>query len=335
MKTPDFFFHGQGLWPGLLSPLSGLWRLGAALKRNRTVTQKIDTPVICVGNLTVGGTGKTPIVIALAHYFRQAGLSPHIITRGYGGNLKGPLKIDLSTHSAADVGDEALLLAQAAPAWMGADRSVTARAAQEAGADLILMDDGHQNFSLAKDYSLVVIDRAYGFGSGRILPAGPLREPVAEGLSRANAIILLASGDHVETTNWRQPVKDTGLPVIRASLEPGIEAEQIVGQKVVAFAGIGRPEKFFATLENLKCEIIEKRSFADHHVYSEDEIMKLVELAASQGARPVTTSKDHVRLPPEARPMITEIPVSITFENIRTLNELFSDLIKQASRHNG
>jgi tetraacyldisaccharide 4'-kinase len=334
MKTPEFFFHGQGIWPRLLSPLSVLWQLGAAIKRNRSNTRQMNVPVICVGNLTVGGTGKTPVVIALAHYFRHAGLTPHIITRGHGGKLEGPVKVDATTHIALDVGDEALLLTHAAPTWMAKDRAAAAEAAEKAGADLILMDDGHQNFSIAKDYALVVIDRAWGFGSGRIMPAGPLREPIAEGLARANAVVLLAGGDHVETTNWRQPVKDAGLPVIRASLETGMEAEQFVGQKVVAFAGIGRPEKFFTTLENLKCDIVERRAFADHHPYTPDDIMQLVDLAAINEARPVTTSKDFARLPPEARAMVSEIPVGLGFENSRTLDDVFADLLKQTTRHN-
>jgi tetraacyldisaccharide 4'-kinase len=334
MKTPDFFFHGQGLWPRLLSPLSSLWQLGAAWKQLRSTTEKIDIPVVCVGNLTVGGTGKTPIVIALAGYFSQAGLTAHIITRGYGGKLAGPVQVDTKIHTAVDVGDEALLLAQAAPTWIAKDRAAAAKAAVAANADLVLMDDGHQNFSLKKDVSLVVIDRAWGFGSGRIMPAGPLRETVEQGLARADAVILLASGDHVETTNWRQPVEEAGLPVIRASLETGMEAETIVGQSVVAFAGIGRPDKFFATLENLKCDVVERQAFADHHTYSADEIMRIVELAARLDARAVTTSKDYVRLPPEARAMVTEVPVDIVFENTRTLGEVFAGLISRASRHN-
>ena len=334
MKTPEFFFHGQGIWPRLLSPLSRLWQMGGAIKRRRTVTRQMNVPVICVGNLTVGGTGKTPVVIALAQYFRQAGLAPHIITRGFGGKLDGPVRVDPAVHSALDVGGEALLLTRAAPTWMAKDRAAAAESAEKAGADLILMDDGHQNFSLAKDYALVVIDGAWGFGSGRIMPAGPLREPIAEGLARANAVILLAGGGHLETTNWRKPVKQSGLPVIRASLETGIDAEQFAGQKVVAFAGIGRPEKFFATLENMKCNIVERRAFADHHTYTPDEIMKLVELAAINEARPVTTSKDFARLPAEARAMVSEIPVGLIFENSRTLNDVFAGLLKQTTRHN-
>ena len=335
MKAPEFFFHGQGIWPRILSPLSAFWQVGAAIKRRRTVTHKALVPVVCVGNLTAGGTGKTPVVIALAQYFRQAGFKPHILTRGYGGKLAGPVKVDVSSHEAVDVGDEALLLARVAPTWVAKNRADAARAAEHDGADLILMDDGHQNYALAKDFSLVVIDRAYGFGNGRILPAGPLREPVSEGLARASAVILMSGGDHVETTTWRQPVKNAGLPVVRASLEPGIEAEQFSGQKVIAFAGIGRPEKFFSTLENLKCDIIERQSFADHHLYTPDEIMKLVETAAFHDARAVTTSKDMVRLPLEARSMVSEIPVGLTFENPRTLDDVFADLINRENQHNG
>ena len=334
MKTPEFFFHGQGLWPRLLAPFSPLWLLGAAWKKSRTTATKVDVPVVCVGNLTVGGTGKTPVVIALARFFAQEGLKPHIVTRGYGGNLPGPLQVDPARHSAAEVGDEALLLAEAAPTWMAKDRAAAARAASDAAAGVILMDDGHQNHSLVKDYSLVVIDRAYGFGSGRIMPAGPLREPVAQGLARADAIVLIASGDHIETTGWRQPVKESGLPVVLASLETGIEAERFSGQRVVAFAGIGRPEKFFSTLENLKCEIVERHAFADHHAYTPDEVMTLVEQAALLEARLVTTAKDIVRLPPEARAMVSEIPVGIVFENPRILSDIFSGLTGQANRHN-
>jgi tetraacyldisaccharide 4'-kinase len=331
MRPPDFWRRDEGLWPTLLQPLSLIWRVATVLKQASARPYKSSVPVICVGNLGVGGAGKTPVALAIGARLSRANIKPHFLTRGYGGRRKGPLQVDPARHSAKDVGDEALLLAAAAPTWVGPDRGATARLAIAAGAGALVMDDGFQNMTLAKDLSLIVVDQDYGFGNGRVLPAGPLREPVAQGLTRASGVIVL-DGSSKETPLSTLPpgLGDTTLPVIPARLEPRPGSETMTGTKVVAFAGIGRPDKFFATLEFMGCDIIERHTFDDHHFFSADEIMRIVERAAALGARPVTTAKDAVRLTPEARPMIDVLNVGVEFVAPETLDQLLQPIIERA-----
>jgi len=331
MRPPDFWRRREGLWPVLLQPLSLIWRAASGIKQATARPYKSSAPVICVGNLGVGGAGKTPVALAIGARLLRAGIKPHFLTRGYGGRLKGPLQIDPARHTAKDVGDEALLLADTAPTWLGADRGETARRAEATGAGALVMDDGFQNTTLAKDLSLIVVDQEYGFGNGRVVPAGPLREPVAQGLARADGVIVLegASGRAAAST-LPDGLGDIALPVIAARLEPMPGSEKMTGTKVVAFAGIGRPDKFFATLEFMGCEIVERHAFDDHHFFTADEVMRIVEQAASLGARPVTTAKDAVRLSPEARPMIDVLNVVVEFAAPEKLDQLLKPIIEQA-----
>jgi len=331
MRPPEFWRQGGGPWATLLQPLSLIWQAASAIKQTTVRPYKSSIPVICVGNLGVGGAGKTPVALAIGARFSRAGIKPHFLTRGYGGHLKGPLRVDPAGHTAIDVGDEALLLAAAAPTWLGADRGETARQAIAAGAEALVMDDGFQNTTLTKDLSLIVVDQDYGFGNGRVIPAGPLREPIAQGLARADGVIVL-DGSSGQSASPTPPdgLHDIGLPVIAARLEPLLGSEKMTGTKVVAFAGIGRPDKFFATLEFMGCEIVGRHSFDDHHFFSADEIMRIVEQAASLGARPVTTAKDAVRLSPEARPMIDVLNVGVEFAAPEKLDQLLQPIIKRA-----
>ena len=287
MRAPEFWTHGRGPWPILLSPASILWRAAAARRQQNPKAYRAPVPVICIGNLTAGGSGKTPVALAVGARLWQNKIRAHFLIRGYGGGLKGPVRVEPDEHTAADVGDEALLLGQAAPTWIGGDRAASAKAAVAAGAELLVMDDGHQNTDLFKDLSLIVIDRAYGFGNGRVMPAGPLREAVSGGLERADAVIALDGGDGGDREDWRREVAAAGLSVLAAVMEPGADNEAIAGKKVLAFAGIGRPEKFFASLEQIGCDVAAGVSFPDHHPYDADEIMRLVEKAAEIGAVPV------------------------------------------------
>jgi tetraacyldisaccharide 4'-kinase len=264
----------------------------------------VSAPVVCVGNLVAGGAGKTPVALALGEAAVALGHNPHFLSRGYGGRIAGPARVDPARHGAADAGDEPLLLAAVAPTWVAHDRAAAADAAVAAGAGLLIMDDGHQNSSLRKDLSLVVIDGEYGLGNGRVMPAGPLREPAAEGLARADVVVMMGEDRHAITDNAARWV-----PVVRARLMPTAWSQRLQDRAVLGFAGIGRPEKFFATLRALGCRVVDEQPFADHHAYSPDEIMQLVERAAVLGAVPVTTAKDHVRLPPEARPMVEVVDV--------------------------
>ncbi len=313
------------MWPVVLGPPAALWSAVATLKMALAHPYKAAVPVICVGNLGIGGAGKTPVALALAALLRRRGVTAHFLTRGYGGRLKGPLRVDPARHDARQVGDEALLLAAAAPTWLGADRAKTARAAVAEGARALVMDDGHQNMTLAKDLSLIVVDREYGFGNARVLPAGPLREPVAQGLARADAVIVLDGAGGAGGGGAALP--ELNLPLFAAHLGVLPGAQPAAGKKVVAFAGIGRPEKFFSLLEGLGYDLVDRQAFADHHDFSVDEIMRLVEQAAALEARPITTAKDAVRLPEEARAMIDVLPVGVEFADPGALEALLEPLI--------
>lgn len=317
MRTPEHFIRNDGL-ARTLAPFSGLYSAVSRLKRRFRRSWQAPIPVICVGNLTAGGAGKTPVALALGALLRERDQNVQFLSRGYGGCLRGPVKVERHAHFAGDVGDEPLLLAEAAPTWVSRDRVAGAKAAIEDGATVIVMDDGFQNPSLAKTLSLVVVDGGFGFGNGRTLPAGPLREPIEEGLARADAIILVEP-DLVQAADT---LGETSLPVIRARLAPSHAAQRFAGRKVVAFAGIGRPEKFFATLESLGCMIITKRGFPDHHKFNPDEIMRMVEIARAAGAMLVTTDKDYVRLSPDSQAMVEAVPVTLEWRNPQEIETL-------------
>jgi len=310
MQAPAFWHHG-GAAAWLLAPLSWLYDAGGRARRALARPQQAGVPVICIGNLTAGGSGKTPTALAIAARLQARGARPHFLSRGYGGRLRGPLRVDPERHTAADVGDEPLLLARQAPTWIARDRVAGAAAAVAAGADAIVMDDGFQNPHLAKDLSLLVIDQGYGLGNGRVHPAGPLREAAGRGFARADGAVLLLAEDRPPAPLALPPA----LPVLPARLLPAPEAQRLAGQRVLAFAGIGRPARFFATLLGLGVELVAARAFPDHYPFAPDEIMALVEEAHAAGAVPVTTAKDHVRLPPDARAMVQWIEVGLAFDD--------------------
>lgn len=335
MRAPEFWRRGsRSPWPFLLAPLGALYALGGRWRRQRTTPFIAGRPVICVGNLVAGGTGKTPTTLAIGRHLRDQGCAVHFLTRGYGGRLAGPVRVDPAAHTAAEVGDEPLLLAAAAPTWVSADRPAGARAAIADGARIIVMDDGHQNPTLHKDLSLIVMDTEYGVGNGRVMPAGPLREPIAEGMRRADAVIAVgpvardADDDRVRTTG-------TGKPLLRARITPGPEVYTFADHGVIAFAGIGRPEKFFDTLRQAGAHILAAYPFADHHAYTADEVMRLVEAAAAHGAKLVTTEKDAVRLPAEARHMVETLSVTLEFADPGALTHLLAPLVARALREGG
>src|SRR3984885_5628178 len=242
MRTPDFWSeqdYTARLARAVLSPVGWMYGASVAWKRDHAHPFRAKAKTVCVGNLTAGGSGKTPIVAAIVELISKRSLKPVILTRGYGGSDKGPLLVDPNVHRAEEIGDEPLRLAGSAPVIVSRNRAQGAMLADEHGADVIVMDDGHQNFQMAKDVSIVVVDAEAGFGNGRVLPAGPLREPVPQGLARADAVVLVGLGTP-GMPSWSGPV-------IRALLVPDSNVE-LNGARVVAFAGIGRPEKFFGTL---------------------------------------------------------------------------------------
>jgi len=321
MRAPEFWSHGGAL-PAVLSPLAALYDLGSRTQRALARPWRASVPVICAGNIVAGGAGKTPVAIALARRLIELGKHPHFLSRGYGGTEAGPLRVDRARHDAGQVGDEPLLLAGVAPAWIARDRPAGARAAITAGADMIVMDDGLQNPTIEKDLSLMVVDGGYGFGNRHVMPAGPLRETIDDGLSRVDAVVLV--GDD-EAGCAR--LLDGRKPVLRARLMPELGAEDIANRDVVAFAGIGRPEKFFATLRELGCRIVAARSFADHHRYTAEDVMHLVEVAAAREAIAVTTEKDAVRLPPEARGMVRVLKVALQWESPAALDTILKNVL--------
>jgi tetraacyldisaccharide 4'-kinase len=273
--------------------------------------------VICVGNLTVGGAGKTPVALALAERLLARGERPHFVTRGYGGRARGPLRVDIGRHDSALVGDEALLLAAVAPTWVARDRLAGAYAAAGAGAGLVILDDGFQNPRLRPDVAVLVIDGSSGFGNGRLLPAGPLREPVADGLSRASAVVRIGA-DRVGIDR----LLPADLPCLAAELRPAAPAPALAGRRVLAFAGIARPEKLFTTLRTAGAELVACEAFADHHRYRRAEIERLLARAAREEALCVTTSKDAVRLPADLRPRVAVLPVALAWQQPAALDRL-------------
>lgn len=257
----------------------------------------------------MGGAGKTPTVIALAKYLQNKGLSPHILSRGYKAHVSGPTLVDLAHHSAHEVGDEPLLLSRTAPTWVYKDRVASAHAAIEAGADILIMDDGFQNPSLYKDMSLVVVDGKQGFGNGRVFPAGPLREYPSRGLARADAVVLLGKDEH-------------GFSFPKPVLKGQLKAVNPKAGRVLAFTGLGFPEKFYQTLRDQGYEIVDTESFPDHHPYTNVEILQLIESARGHTARLITTEKDMVRIPLELRSQIETLDIWLEFEHINLLDDL-------------
>ena len=308
MKTPEFWYDAPGAMASVLAPIASLYALGDGVKKRFTRPQRAAVPVICVGNLVAGGAGKTPVALALAKLLADREVA--FLTRGYGGSQVGPLRVEAYRHRADEVGDEALLLARVAPTWVARDRVAGAHAASVAGARIIIMDDGFQNPSLIKDFSLIVADGATGFGNGRLIPAGPLREPVADGFARADGLVIIGEDKTAIAANLHPD-----FPVLAAHLEPTQDAAFIAGKRVVAIAGIGRPAKFFATLEEMGCTLAAHHAFADHHAYTVPEIMNICVQSAALDATVVTTEKDWVRLPLPTRSMVQTVPVTLEWQD--------------------
>ena len=330
MKAPHFWSAGLDprsreaapLTRLLLSPLAFAYRLGVQAKLKKAVPVGVGIPVICVGNLTVGGVGKTPVVAAIRSALTARGMRAATLSRGYGGGAKGVVRVQSGTHTAADVGDEPLMLAASGESWIGRDRVAAARAMEADGVQVIVMDDGHQTPSLHKDLSIIVIDTAAPFGNGHLLPKGPLREPVADGLARAQGVVLMGEGD------MPAPVQRAGPPALRAFVEP---VDAMPEGPLVAFAGIGRPIKFFDALKAAGADLREAVGYGDHHVYTEGELKFLHKLATHHGARLITTTKDHVRLSQSEQQRVLAFPVAARFEDAGALDALLDPITTPAS----
>ncbi len=332
MREPAFWWRKPGLAACALSPLGAIYGAIAGARMGATGA-RAPVPVICVGNFTLGGSGKTPAAIALADMLIAAGHRPVMLSRGYGGGAAGPLVVDGLAHGAAQVGDEALLLARAAPTIVARDRVAGARAAVEAGASIIVMDDGLQNASLAKDFAVAVVDGQRGIGNGMVFPAGPLRAPMEAQWARTSAILVV--GDATGAQGLCAEAEKRNVPVFRGTLKPnGAALASLQGHKVLAFAGIGNPEKFFATLDAANIATPVREAFADHHRFTAEEAAALLMQAEHEGLDLVTTEKDLARMAGEPglaalRTRARALPVTLAINGAETLRDL---VLSKASR---
>ena len=331
MKPPAFWSNRRDT-PGLVStvllPLSSLWQLGAGFRARRAIPESVDVPVLCIGNLTAGGAGKSPMVAALQVRLAGQGIDVHVISRGYGGSIAGPHRVSERSDSFEKVGDEPLMLSANGTVWVSRDRVTGAKAAAAAGAELILLDDGFQNPGLYKDASILMVDAGQGFGNGRVIPAGPLREPVSQGLSRADLAVVLGPGDQRTACRETWPELQS-LMSLDAELVPQQTGLPLEGEDVMAFAGIGRPQKFFDTLRGMGANLVATHAFADHQPFPPAILRRLLKESREASAVLVTTEKDAVRLPQSMRMEVLTVQVRLEPVDWAPIDALVQRLLTQ------
>ena len=333
MREPGFWHGPSSLKSHLLRPLGALYGAIAARRLQRGGLDA-GIPVLCVGNYHVGGAGKTPTVLALAKLLRDLGETPVVLSRGYGGKLRGPVRVDPLRHAAGDVGDEPLMMAATLPVVVSRERADGVPLARSLSASVIVMDDGFQNPSVAKDVSLIVIDSDRGLGNGRVLPAGPLRAPLRPQLARTDALVVVGQGAAAEAV--AADLAARGKPVLRARLAPSdASVASISGKRVLAFAGIGDPARFFGTLRSSGIEVAKERAFADHHPFSQNEIAALIAEAKREALTLVTTEKDFARLQaggevPDWARAIVPFAVTLEFEDAALLRKFVTERLFKA-----
>jgi len=330
MRKPPAFWYNNAAPPPVLKPLGWLYDRLSRLRRRLVSPHHATIPVLCIGNITMGGSGKTPVAIAISGLLHDLGFLPHFLTRGYGGRLKGPVLVKPAQHHFQDTGDEPLLLARHAPCWVARDRVAGACAATEGGAGAVIMDDGFQNPSLDKNLSFLVIDAAAGFGNGAIFPAGPLREAPQNALKRSDACIIIGAKDDTAQKDWQRRLQTYGYQglVFFATLKP---QKTDLGGSFVGFAGIGLPQKFRDTLEKSGAVVKDFFPFPDHYPYRREDIKKLLAAARSHNAALITTEKDALRLPPEIRDSIKSLPVTLQWQDEQAITAFLKSKLQKTS----
>lgn len=322
MKTPQFW-HKRTLISYLLLPLSAVYLIGHYLNILRKESYKINKPVICIGNLVAGGAGKTPVAIALGKILKELNIDFAYLSSGYGGKIRNFTLVKPELHLSSDVGDEPLILSETSSTFISENRVIGARRIElMPEKKLIVLDDGLQNPSIKKDLPILVVDGNYGFGNGFIIPAGALREPICMGAKKADLIVIIGEDKHDISTKF------SDKKIIKAKMN-FVNYDQFIGQKVVAFCGIGRPEKFFDNLEKNNIHILEKHSFADHYQYLREEIENMLKIAKKNNAKLITTKKDWIRLAPEYQKQISYLDIAIEFEDKNVLKEEILQLINR------
>lgn len=317
MKTPEFW-KDRGIIAELLTPLAVIYFFLLRIKSLFVKAESFSVPIICIGNATAGGAGKTPVAIAIAEILSDR--KPFFVSRGYGGKMRGPIKVDSSKHKAADVGDEPLLLSRIAPCIVSKCRKSGIREAINSGAGIIILDDGLQDGSVKKDFSLLVVDGGFGFGNLMILPSGPLRDRIDLIIKKAQAAVIIG----IDKNNISEVFKDK-IPLLEADFIPVGNIDKT--GKFIAFAGIGLPEKFFSTLKREGFDVAEEIPFADHYKFSSNDIKKLIEKAEKISAKLITTEKDFTRIPDEFRQKIMVLPVKIKWREEGKLRDLMKSKI--------
>ena len=323
LKTPKFWYLKRDTYlSNSLYPFSLLFRLGTKLRNILSQKKNAELPIICIGNIVVGGAGKTPVSLNIGKMLRKAGYSPHFVSKGYAGIEKNNTLVQ-TWHSPKSVGDESILLSEVAPTWIGFDRNKSFNLAKENGADCIIMDDGFQNPTIQKDFSIIVINEEQEFGNKRVMPSGPLRESITRGLSRTNLIVVIGT--------ISQEIKNkipNQIPVINASFAISNENKIFKGQKITAFAGIAYPEKFFNSLRKQGAKIVKEIVYPDHHIFDENDLLNLAEIANKTQSILVTTKKDYVRIPKSYRSLINTLEGEIVFKDEKLLLEILCNVVE-------
>ena len=323
LKAPKFWYLKKDTYlSSSLFPLSLLFRLGTKLRSLFSKEKQSELPIICIGNIVVGGAGKTPVSLKIGQMLIEAGYSPHFVSKGYAGLEKNNTLIE-TWHSPKRVGDESILLAEVAPTWVGVDRNRSFNLAKDKGADCIVMDDGFQNPTIKKDFSIIVINGEQEFGNKRVIPSGPLRESINRGLTRTNLIIVIG-----KISNEIKEKIPSHIPIIYSSFAINNENKTFKGQKILAFAGIAYPEKFFNSLRDQGAKLVKEIIYPDHHIYDENDLLNLAEIANKTQSILVTTKKDFVRIPKSYRSLVNTLEGKIEFEDENLLLEILSNVVE-------